>query len=184
MNISNTRKLHLGCGTKLISGFFHVDSQALPHVDLQADIADLSMFNDESVELVYASHVLEHFGRNEYESVLSEWFRILEPGGELRLAVPDFEACAKYYLEFPALSIQEILGLICGGQRNIYDYHKMIFDEISLSAALFKTGFKTVSRWDWRETSHSHIDDYSQAYLPHLDKENGMLMSLNLKAIK
>jgi hypothetical protein len=45
-------------------------------------------------------------------------------------------------------------------------------------------GFKEVYLWDWRETEHSHIDDFSQAYLPHMDKENGVLMSLNIEAKK
>lgn len=37
---------------------------------------------------------------------------------------------------------------------------------------------------NWRETEHSDVDDFSQAYLPHMDKENGILMSLNIEAIK
>jgi hypothetical protein len=45
-------------------------------------------------------------------------------------------------------------------------------------------GFQQVRRWDWRNTDHSQVDDYSQAYLPHLKKQNGQLMSLNLEAIK
>ena len=46
------------------------------------------------------------------------------------------------------------------------------------------TGFSEVRPWDWRTTEHGALDDYSQAYLPHLDKENGMLVSLNLEAVK
>ena len=38
--------------------------------------------------------------------------------------------------------------------------------------------------WDWRKTDHSNIDDYSQAYLPHMNKENGLLVSLNIEAKK
>ena len=45
-------------------------------------------------------------------------------------------------------------------------------------------GFKFVERWDWRKTEHSDVDDFSQCYLPHMDKDNGMMMSLNIKGIK
>jgi len=45
-------------------------------------------------------------------------------------------------------------------------------------------GFKEVVRYDWRKTEHFYVDDYSQAYLPHMDKTNGKLMSLNVEAIK
>ena len=45
-------------------------------------------------------------------------------------------------------------------------------------------GFKDVYKYDWRQTEHSYIDDYTQSYLPHMDKENGTLLSLNVEAIK
>jgi hypothetical protein len=60
----------------------------------------------------------------------------------------------------------------------------MVFDEPFLKQALEEVGFQQVRRWDWRNTDHSQVDDYSQAYLPHLEKQNGQLMSLNLEAIK
>ena len=37
---------------------------------------------------------------------------------------------------------------------------------------------------DWRDTEHSELDDFSQSYLPHMDKDNGKLMSLNIEAVK
>ena len=45
-------------------------------------------------------------------------------------------------------------------------------------------GFKDIKRYDWRLTEHSNVDDFSQAYLPHMEKSNGKLMSLNVEAIK
>lgn len=36
-----------------------------------------------SIALIYASHLLEHFGRYQYKDVLKEWFRVLQPGGVL-----------------------------------------------------------------------------------------------------
>ena len=36
----------------------------------------------------------------------------------------------------------------------------------------------------WRETEHSQFDDHSQAYVPHMDKENGVLISLNVECNK
>lgn len=174
-------KLHLGCGAKYISGFEHIDSTYFPHLRYCADVSRLKMYNENSVDLIYASHVLEHFGRHEYLAVLEEWFRVLRPGGVLRLAVPDFEAVVKLY---PKRGVDSLLGLVCGGQKNETDYHKMIFDEVSLGNALKQIGFTSYRRWDWKETEHAHIDDYSQAYIPHMEKENGQLVSLNIEAFK
>ncbi|MCF7976820.1 MAG: methyltransferase domain-containing protein [Chromatiaceae bacterium] len=162
-----------------------MDALPGPHVDLVGRVDVLPSVPDSSVELIYASHVLEHFGRYEYRAVLAEWLRVLQPGGVLRLAVPDFAACAKIYHERGLEDgLSGLVGLVCGGQRNLLDYHKMIFDEPLLTEALLVVGFSQVQRWDWRETEHAGIDDYSQAYLPHLDKQSGLLMSLNLEAMK
>ncbi len=178
-------KLHLGPGSRHIPGFIHIDIEAWPHVDHVAPVERLPFITDDSVSLIYACHLLEHFGRNEVEAVLKEWLRILKPGGVLRLAVPDFAACANLYYERGIEDgLNGLVGLICGGQRNEYDFHKMVFDQHFLTVLLLKAGFKEVRSWDWRTTEHAHVDDYSQAYIPHMDKEKGTLMSLNLEAIK
>lgn len=175
-------KLHLGCGRKHIPGFVHVDLADYPHVDFRVPVNQLTFAQENSVELIYASHVLEHFGRYEVDQLLREWFRVLQPGGVLRLAVPDFEAVVHRYEEIGELS--ELIGLVCGGQRDQYDFHKMVFDERLLRQRLRKAGFSSVARYDWRHTEHAWLDDYSQAYLPHMDKEHGRLMSLNVEAVK
>lgn len=177
-------KLHIGCGSRHIPGFVHIDAKPAPHVDVVC-MAEHLPFPDESASLIYASHVLEHFGRKEYLAVLSEWRRVLKTDGILRLAVPDFAACAAIYYEQGLKDgLSGLVGLIVGGQRDEYDYHKMIFDEDYLRGDLLSLGFREVRRWEWRSTEHSDIDDYSQAYLPHLHKEDGRLMSLNIEAVK
>lgn len=183
MGQSDYSKLHLGCGSKHIPGYFHVDALDYPHVDKIGPVDDLSFIPDGVVEHIYACHLLEHFGRKEYMNVLREWRRVLKSGGTLRLAVPDYEACAKLYLagKLPE-GLPTIMGLMMGGQRDQYDFHKMVFDERSLTNYLKEAGFSDVYRWDWRTTEHADLDDYSQAYLPHMDKQNGTLVSLNLEA--
>lgn len=178
-------KIHVGCGVKHIEGWFHVDALDYPHVDHIGRVEDLSFIPDNSASLIYGCHVLEHFGRKTYQDPLAEWFRVLKPGGILRLAVPDFAAAAELYMsgKLPR-GIEDVRGLVSGGQRDEYDFHGMIFDEPNLSEALIEVGFSETRLWDWRETEHRHIDDYSQAYLPHMDKENGRLVSLNLEAVK
>jgi predicted SAM-dependent methyltransferase len=181
---SRQMKLHLGCGPRYIPGFFHVDIHPAPHVDLVCRVECLP-FADSSISLIYASHLLEHFGRHEYRLVLLEWKRVLEPGGILRLAVPDFATCAALYYEHGLEDgLSGLIGLISGGQRDPNDFHKMIFDENYLRRDLLAMGFREVHRWDWHNTEHHSVDDYSQAYLPHMHKDDGRLVSLNLEAVK
>lgn len=182
--MSKYNKLHLGCGVKQLPGYFHVDALDYPHVDHIGPVDKLDFIPTGEVSHIYACHLLEHFGRKEYMAVLTEWCRVLTKGGVLRLAVPDFNASARLYLQNDDVGLQQVMGLVMGGQRDEYDFHKMIFDQESLSNALLDAGFSKVQNWDWRQTDHADMDDYSQAYLPHMDKENGTLVSLNLEAIK
>jgi predicted SAM-dependent methyltransferase len=177
-------KLHLGCGPRYIEGWYHIDVLDYPHVNRVALVEDLSFIPDGAALIIYACHLLEHFGRHRYADVLREWRRVLRPGGVLRLAVPDFAAAARLYLkgDLPR-GIEDVRGLVSGGQKDEYDYHYMIFDEPSLTAALYDAGFDEVRPWDWRTTEHAGIDDFSQAYVPHMDKENGTLVSLNLEGV-
>ena len=178
-------KLHLGCGKKHLPGYYHVDALEFPHVDRVGPVDDLGFLEDNAVEHIYACHLLEHFSRKGHVDVLREWFRVLKPGGTLRIAVPDYEACARLYVAGALPNgLETIRGLMMGGQRDQYDYHFVCFDEATLGATLREVGFSDVYRWDWRETDHAWLDDYSQAYLPHMDKENGTLVSLNLEARK
>lgn len=175
-------KLHLGCGKKYLDGWINIDKiSTIPDV-VDDDVSKLNTVNDNSADIIYACHVLEHFGRYQVDEVLKCWNKKLKDGGIIRIAVPDFDAACRRYIE--KKDIKEIIGFACGGQRNEYDYHKMIFDFESLNLLLQKVGFENVTRYDWRETEHAWLDDYSQSYLPHMQKEKGMLMSLNVEATK
>ncbi len=176
-------KIHLGCGKRIIAGYINVDIQPFSGVNLLCDIRALPV-PDNSVDFFYSCANLEHFGRREWRSVLAHWFAKLKPGGILRLSTADFRAAAERYLE--AGDIEELLGLVVGGQKDDYDWHGMIFDFDFLARGLSEVGFVNVRRYDWRQTELATlgIDDYSQAYLPHMDKENGRLMMLNVEADK
>jgi len=175
-------KLHFGCGKRFIPGWIHVDAVRYPHVDVVADLRSLSCFSTESATVVYACSVLEHFSMKETPSVLKEWQRILCSGGVLRLSVPDIKVLASLYLS--GVSLEPLKGMIVGGQRDQWDFHKNVFDETRLTSLLNEAGFIDVRHWDWRLVEHAAVDDYSRAYYPHLDFEHGVNTSLNLEATK
>lgn len=181
--------LHLGCWKRYIPGFIHIDLVDLPHIDYKHDVTTLPMFSDESVDLIYASHVLEYFDRQQARLVLKEWGRVLKAGGTLRLAVPDFPALVKVY-EMSG-ELDNILGPLYGRmeiaahkESGVVIYHKTVYDFASLKRTLEECSFTDVHRYEWRETIHKDYDDHSQAYFPHMDKEHGLLVSLNIEATK
>ncbi len=175
-------KLHLGCGTKKLCGFTNIDIDPSVHPDIVDDIAVLSSIPDDSADLIYACHVLEHFQRHKWKNVLTVWVSKLKTGGILRISVPSFEAVVLWYAQTG--NIADVMGLVCGGQRNHHDFHFVVFDRKTLTSALLDLGMTNVKDYDWKETEHATVDDYSQAYLPHMDKTSGVLMSLNIEATK
>ena len=100
------------------------------------------------------------------------------------MAVPDFEAMVGLYIN--GHKLDKFLGPIFGkmkmGSNTIY--HKTVYDYTSLKSLLKSCGFNNVREYDWRETEHGKFDDHSQAYIPHMDKENGVLISLNVECTK
>ena len=56
--------------------------------------------------------------------------------------------------------------------------------KINMAPVLEFCGFSEIKKYNWEETNHSIHDDHSQAYLPHMDKKDGTLISLNLECRK
>lgn len=181
-------RLHLGCGKRYLPGFIHVDVDDHPHLDYRHAIERLPMFGDGTAELIYCCHALEYFDRAQALEVLREWRRVLEPGGVLRMAVPDFGALAAIYAQTGDLG--RLLGPLYGRmavrtpQGDAVLYHRTVYDEKSLEFLCKEAGFSAFRRYDWRQTVHGDFDDFSQAYIPHMDKQHGRLISLNVEAVK
>jgi predicted SAM-dependent methyltransferase len=113
-------KLHLGCGNRKINGFVNIDIQESPAVDLIANVMELP-YKENSIDTIYSCCMLEHFGRNNnlkffrntcWKDVLNYWYKLLKPGGEVYISVPDFEAVCKEYLNNGDIS--KILGITIG----------------------------------------------------------------------
>lgn len=178
-------KIHIGCGKRNFgSEWFHVDGSHEGDHIVHHDIFNLPQ-PDDSVDLVYASHIIEYFDSEEVRGVLREWQRVLKPGGILRLAVPDFEAMSKLYAS-GQIELRQIVGPLYGRMdlNESKIYHRMTYDFKSIEGLLTSLGLKNVRRYRWQETEHSQFDDHSQAYIPHMDKINGTLISLNVECEK
>lgn len=184
-----TIKLHLGCGNINIQGYINIDSNLnASGADVFWDITQLDKLNikPNSIYKIYACHVIEYFDREEIFDILKMWYSLLKPSGILELAVPNFKTMARLYTEgqFP---LANFLGPLYGKWK-ITDgdviYHKTVYDFYDVKKVLKQVGFNGVERFNWKYTDHSPVDDYSQAYLPHMDKNNGTLISLNVQATK
>ena len=179
-------KINMGCGWRNFgSDWIHIDGGDYEHLDYKTGVMDLEQIKSHTADLIYASHVIEYFDRNEVTEVLLEWKRILKPEGILRLAVPNFAVLSKLYLD-GKVKLGNVLGPLYGRMEmdGTYIYHKTVYDYESLAYMLYSLGFENIRLYDWKDTEHAHFDDHSQAYIPHMDKENGTLISLNVECNK
>lgn len=89
----NSRKterfLEIGPGMRRLVGFETLNVVADGDVDYIYDAAKKLPFKDNTFDLIYASNILEHIPWYQTEKVLSEWVRVLKPGGALEIWVPD-----------------------------------------------------------------------------------------------
>jgi predicted SAM-dependent methyltransferase len=84
-------RLNLGCGAKRLDGFINVDladGAYKVQPDVVCDAFGPLPFATATVDEVHAYHVAEHCYRWQIEGVLSEWTRVLKPGGLLVLELP------------------------------------------------------------------------------------------------
>lgn len=92
-------KLHIGCGTNVLPGWLNIDRVTrAPGVVTNIDATALP-FPDASVTAILAEHVFEHFTFTEERAVWREVARVLRPGGELVLEVPDLEWVCRSFLQ-------------------------------------------------------------------------------------
>jgi predicted SAM-dependent methyltransferase len=173
--------LHLGCGKINREEFINIDAFPYHHVNFVQSIDKLSNFKDNSVDLIYACHCLEHFCYSQTESILREWFRVLKEGGVLRLSVPDFDKLVEIYTIHDH-DPEVILPQLMGGQNNKYNYHLTAFNKVNLTKYLKMVGFPCVREWRPRSEELTNFDDLS-IYKKEVGEESYEI-SLNIEAIK
>jgi|TARA_E500000331_G_C17222864_1_gene698957 predicted SAM-dependent methyltransferase len=177
-------KINMGCGWRNFGDdWIHIDGGDYEHLDSKS-ITKLEI-KDNTVDLIYASHIIEYFDREAVNVLLQEWKRTMKNGGTLRIAVPNFEIISNLYVN-KKINLNQAIGPLYGKMLMSGNtiYHKTTYDFESLKSVLESNGFVDVRLYDWRKTEHSHFDDHSQAYIPHMDKENGTLISLNVECKK
>lgn len=173
---STAVKLNLGSRDRAIPGFIGIDCDRHPGVDVVGDISDLSAYKDMSVSEIYASHCLEHFPHTKTLSVLKEWARVLEPGGVLYVAVPDFKRVVEIYQKTGVLA-DWVQNFLWGDQGYKTAFHYTGFDFDRLSELLKKAGFSEASQVDSFPVGGNDCSSLKHEF-------DGESVSLNLVAVK
>lgn len=168
-------KLHIG-GRQVKDDWKILNIKPDVGVDFVGDISDLSQFATESIDEIYASHVVEHIPHSKVLPTLEGIHRVLKTGGKLYISVPDMDILSHMFIN-PQTPLQEkfhVMKMMFGGQTDEFDFHYFGWNEAFLKFFLEQAKFSAAGRVD----SFGLFDDTSNF------KPYGYPISLNMLVIK
>ena len=157
------RRLNWGCGTSNIpAGWVNSDIKEGTGIDVVSDITEGLPLEDGSFDYVVGIHALPELPYPALRGALVELRRVLEPGGTLRLALPDMEKAMRAYLDRDAgyflIPDEDVRSL--GGKMIVqltwYGYSRSMFTFDYIEELLYGAGFVHVSRCDFKQTESAH----------------------------
>lgn len=175
---SQLRRLHLGCGSLCANGYINLDlsiPEGIIESPAQQGAQDCYFYQSEingdlqlgsgSLQEIYMSHFLEHLDYVQVNGLLRRCAEALQPGGCLRIAVPDFRLWCRKYLQRSKAFFRWYSGsFLCNHwdpvetpcttfNGLIYGHgHQSMFDFETLEAKLLQAGFSHVSRKQWGQS--------------------------------
>lgn len=113
------------------------------------DLSKPMPYPENSFCAVFSSHVFEHLPRKVFARLLQELFRVLRPGGVMRVSVPDLDYFVQAYTSESADEfVKAVFEIDHSGDKN---RHQWMYTECTLRKALEAAGFKNVKRCRYQE---------------------------------
>ena len=169
-------KLNIG-GEQKKEGWKILNIQENDYVDFVGDISDLTQFEDNTIEEIYASHILEHVIIREVPETLKGIYRILKNNGKFYVSVPDMDILCRIFMssEAPMRAKLHAIKMMFGGQMDKFDYHYFGWNYDILEKYLREAGFKNIEKVKFFD-----LFDDTSTYAPY----NDVPISLNVIAYK
>lgn len=92
-------RLNLGCGKDIKEGYLNIDVNSNNPKVIKQDIRKLPNIENNSVDEIFLSNVLEHLANKDLRPTLKEWCRILKVNGKIVIIVPNVIGAVKAFLE-------------------------------------------------------------------------------------
>lgn len=132
-------KLNLASGQRPFPTWTNIDfrkqfkDDGTPYqIEIESDVHKLPMIEDNSVDIIVAHHLVEHFQLNDLLDISKEWHRVLKPGGKLAVFVPNARELAKAWLEGRIDNFIFFVNMYGAYQGHPEDTHKWNFDRNEL----------------------------------------------------
>lgn len=161
-------KLVIGTRTWLGEEYTHIDidstslwdpvSKTRKPVDLVCDARKIDL-PDGCAEYVFSTEAIEHFPYKETQSVITEWARLVAPGGTMRVEAPDFLLAAKQILEWDCLEGDlRMQQIFFAEQLNPYDFHYAGLTHRTLPHYFEQAGLEVTGVWRGNEVGWLRVD--------------------------
>jgi predicted SAM-dependent methyltransferase len=158
-------RLHAGSGGHVMEGWIDIDIDADPTVDVAADLGKSLPFRSGSADFIHSEDFLEHLDEEEGLQFLREAYRVLKPGGVMRVATPDLrELVEAVYLRREAQHLRwcgeylEAEGpcAALNMHMRMSGAHRFVYDEEHLTRILREIGFD-VRRVSYNRSRHPEL---------------------------
>lgn len=134
-------KLNIGAGHICYDDYINVDQRQINNIDVVADVKNMP-FEKNSVEEIFASHLIEHFTKHDLISnILPYWNSLLVKGGRLVLILPDLENMITHFYEGD-YAIEDLRLVLYGLQEYQGDIHYALYGQDELARILEEAGFE------------------------------------------
>lgn len=200
-------KLNIGCFLDCFHyGWENYDVQNLSqwamqngYIFKQVDVQKNIPKPDNSVDLILASHFIEHLDKEEGLKFLNECFRVLKPEGLIRLAIPDARLLCKKYLKGEIMEYRHVnvgveqakddtealFHLLLAGHKTIHDHIslKHLLEEAGFTNILGLSPFKSQSETMRKQTipAYPTLSAYLEAIKPKVKTETTPKVKVNSK---
>lgn len=148
------KRVNLGSGNDYLEGWINVDIDPNTKVDVVADLSKGFPFQDQSINEIKASDILEHFTKEDGLVFLQECYRVLTNGGKIFIRTHDLYAIYKSFSKDPLVMAHFIYGDT--SETGIFGAHKYAYSKESLEFTLNKIGFK-VKSYKINQTNHEVV---------------------------
>lgn len=175
---NSIKKLQLGCGPNVLEGWLSTDINPIPKKGiLYIDVTKAINFNDNTFNYVFHEHLIEHLRYGQGVKLIQECWRILKPGGKLRVATPDLSFIMHFYnQEKSELQTKYLHWVIDTFMADVNIYldtfvinnlfynfdHKFIYDSKLLRHIFEKSGFINIKQYKARESDDLNFRNIDQ----------------------
>ena len=164
INSHEVKKIQLGSGGNHIEGWLNTDYDTI-------NVTTRFPVDDNVFDYVYSEHMIEHMPYSGGVNMLLESFRVMKPGGRIRITCPDFQFLIDMYNGKPGIH-QEYSDWSCKEVINwapfsdpvftINNYvrawdHQFIYSKNVLARTMQMAGFVDIAEYNIEESDDPQL---------------------------